>query len=94
MTEKKPRNAKPVVAAAALLLALLIGSYVAGYFCLTLPPPTSVTFVEKDDPTHYRNYPLELLATIYAPMARFESWLIGQEVRTRHVTVNFDSIAD
>jgi hypothetical protein len=83
MSDERKSAGVQIVVVAALLLALLCGGYVAGYFtlgefCLLAQPvePHQSPF----SPFLARVFPHRHLATIYAPLGKVESWWRGEEV--------------
>lgn len=67
-------------AAAVCLCVFLLGNYVAGYFCFGFYIDNRNW--EDDKPYAFRYYRSELVARIYRPAAKLESWWVDGLVET------------
>ena len=76
MTERK--HSAPAILTAVLVLMLLLGAYVAGYFWLG----DYDSGTNDNDETLYvsRDYGQQWLAKLYSPAGKLESWLRRIEV--------------
>jgi hypothetical protein len=84
MSHEQKSAGVQIVVVAALLLALLFGGYVAGYFALGKFMHVAVMGNPDSAPLALylaREFPHPTLATIYAPLGKVESWWRGEEVR-------------
>ena len=79
----RPSTAAPILAATLLVVALLLGAYVGGYFWLG--QETAAYKLEKT--WVRRSFPSKGYAMAYQPLAKLESWLAGWDVRAVDVNL-------
>jgi hypothetical protein len=74
----RPSTAAPILAVLAIVLVTL-GTYVGGYFCLG-QRRVYVVLTSGVPPRIRREFPTKLLASVYKPLARIESWVTGSRI--------------
>jgi hypothetical protein len=80
----RPSTAAPILAVLAVALVAL-GAYVGGYFWLgqlCQSPITVTSWLNDESPELLRVYPHQWQALMFWPVARIETWVRGESVKT------------